>query len=174
MHILAGLIITAATIFWWISRASRGAGDVIDAAETVANLPRRYRHRKAVNKRGLKLVETPVEAATVLMLAISRMSDDRRLSETERAQIERELTDHMALEPDDADGLTRQMEMVHHDVTLPETTLFPMVDILKASIDREDARQLARMLGRVADTDGRTSEQTEFIRRYQERMGLLS
>lgn len=174
MHIIIGLLVTAATIFWWISRFSRNAGDVIDAAETVANMPRRLRHKKAVNRKGLKLVETPVEAATVLMLAISRMANDRRLSETERAQIETELVDHMALEGDQADGLIRQMEMVHHEVTLPETTLFPMVDILKASVDREDARQLARMLSRVADTDGRTAEQIEFIRRYQERMGLLT
>ena len=174
MHILAGLIITAATIIWWISRASRGAGDVIDVAETVANLPRRMRHRKAVNQSGLSLVRTPLEAATILMIAITRMADDRRLSDIERRQVAAELTGHMALEPDVADGVILQMEMIHTDVTLPESTLFPMVDILKDGIDRNDARALALMLGRVAGVTGPTAEQQNFIRRYQERMGLLT
>lgn len=174
MHILGGIIISAITIFWWISRASRGAGDEIDTAENLANLPRRYRHRKAVNRKGLALVDGPIEAATILMLSISRMGADRRLSDNERRAIERELSTHMALEADQADGLIRQMEIVQSEVTLPESALFPMVDILKSDINRDEARQLARMLNRMAEVDGRTPEQTEFIRRFQERMGLLT
>ena len=173
MHILALIIGTAVGLVIWLSRASRGASEVADAAQTIANIPRRRRHMKAVNTRGLGLVRSPVEAATVLMLSVSRMSDDRHLSDAERRMIERLLVTEMALEPDDADGLVLQMELVHDDVTLPETALFPMVDLLLDTIEKSDARRLAGMLNAVAEVHGKTHEQAEFIRRYRERMGLL-
>ena len=173
MHILALIIGTALGVIFWLTRASRGASEVADAAQTLANLPRRRRHAKAVNRRGLDLVESPMEAATVLMLAVSRMSEDRRLSTDERAEIESLLIREMTLERDDADGLVRQMDIAQTEVTLPESTLFPMVDILREAIDKSDARRLAAMLESVAAVHGQTPEQAEFIRRYSERMGLL-
>jgi len=172
MHIIVLIIGTALGVMFWLNRMGRGASEVIDVAENLANMPRRNRHKRAVNKRGLALVKTPVEAATVLMLSISRMSEDRRLSSRERARIERQLVLHMQMDADDADGLTRQMEMVHDDVTLPEATLFPMVDILLPVIDKDDARRLADMMNAVAEVHGKTQEQAEFVRRYRERMGL--
>lgn len=174
MHILVLIIGTALGVMFWLSRMGRGAGDIIDAAETLANMPRRNRHRRAVNRRGLSLIESPVEAATVLMLSISRMGEDRRLSSKERARVERQLVLHMDMEADDADGLTRQMEMVHDDITLPEATLFPMVDLLLPAIGKDDARRLADMMNAVAEVHGKTHEQAEFVRRYRERMGLGS
>lgn len=172
MHILVLIIGTALGVVFWLSRLSRGAGTVIGAAESLANMPRRNRHRRAVNRRGLTLIETPVEAATVLMLSISRMGEDRRLSSKERARIERQLVLHMQMEADDADGLIRQMEMVHDDITLPEAPLFPMVDILLPAIGKDDARRLADMMNAVAEVHGKTHEQAEFVRRFRNRMGL--
>lgn len=172
MHILALIIGTAVGLIFWLTRISRGASEVADAATTLANLPRRNRHRKAVNRRGLNLVETPVEAATILMLSISRMSTDRRLSESEREMIERQLVRNMHMDRDNAEGLTLQMEMVQSEVTLPESSLFPMVDILLPEIDKTDARRLADMMNAVAEVAGKTPEQAEFVRRYRERMGI--
>ncbi|GHA91900.1 hypothetical protein GCM10009069_13890 [Algimonas arctica] len=172
MHIIVLIIGTALGVMFWLNRMGRGAGEVIDAAQTLSNMPRRNRHRRAVNRRGMALVETPVEAATVLMLSISRMSEDRRLSSRERARIERQLVLHMQMEADDADGITRQMELVHDDIILPEATLFPMVDILLPAIGKDDARRLADMMNAVAEVHGKTHEQAEFVRRYRERMGL--
>ncbi len=173
MHILALIIGTAFGVLFWLNRASRGASEVADAAQTLANLPRRRRHAKAVNRRGLDLVEDPIEAATVLMLAVSRMSEDRRLSTDERAEIESLLIREMKLDRDDADGLVRQMDIAQSDVTLPESTLFPMVDILRDAIGKDDARRLAAMMETIAAVHGQTAEQAEFIRRYSDRMGLL-
>lgn len=172
MHILGLIIGTAIGLIFFLTRLGRGASTVIDAAQTLSNMPRRNRHRRAVNRRGLSLIKSPVEAATVLMLSISRMGEDRRLSSQERARIERQLVLHMQMDPDDADGITRQMEMVHDDVTLPEATLFPMVDILLPAITKDDARRLADMMNAVAEVHGKTHEQAEFVRRYRARMGL--
>ena len=173
MHILALLISAVVAGLLFMNRIGRGPNEVADAAQTIANIPRRNRHRRAVNRRGLALVETPTEAATVLMLSIARMGEERRLSKPEREMIERHLVRNMRLDRDDADGTVRQMELVHDDVVLPETALFPMVDILLDTIDKGDARRLVDMMYGVADVHGRTQEQVEFVRRYRERMNLI-
>ena len=173
MHILLLILGGIATAAIWIYRAGRVAPDVVDAAQTVANLPRRRRHARAVNRRGMDLVETPVEAATVLMLAVSRMGEDRRLVDAERNEIERLLVEEMQLHEQDADGMVLQMDIALSDLTLPESALFPMVDLLRDHVGRDDAARLATMLERVAAVQGTSPGQRELIRRYRERMGLL-
>ena len=173
MHII-GILIAIATLIFWVSRASRGVGDIADAANTVANLPRRRRFSKKYNKGGYDLVETPIEAANVLMIATARMSDEKRVTELVEAEIIQQLTTQMQLSGDDADGLYRQMHSLTYDITLPESALFPMVALLKNNIERDEARDLAQMLEDVANAGGpANTEQINFIRRFRERMGLL-
>ena len=80
----------------------------------------------------------------------------------------------MQLEKDDADGLYRQMNSLVYNIVLPENSLFPMVDLLKKNIDRSEAESLAQMMEAVAGSNVNiNAEQTEFIRRFRERMNLL-
>lgn len=173
MHILLGMLTLLGGVIFFLARLSRNASDIADGAQTLSNLPRRMRHAKAVNRNGLDLIETPLEAAIVLMIAITRMADDRRLSNSERAAVERELVTRMQLNQDQADGLIRQIDVLQSEVTLPENTLFPMVDILRDNIDIDDARGLAGMMERISTVEGPSAEQREFIRRYRDRMGLI-
>ncbi|WP_026942397.1 hypothetical protein [Hellea balneolensis] len=173
MHII-GILIAIASLIFWISRASRGVGDIADAANTVANLPRRRRFSKKYNQSGFDLVETPIEAATVMMISTARMSDKKRVTEDMEQEIISQLIKNMDLNLDDADGVYRQMHSLTYDITLPESALFPMVDILKNQINKEDAEGLVLMMDATARSEGViNSEQKEFIRRYRERMGLL-
>jgi len=173
MHII-GILITIATLIFWISRAAKGAGDIADAANTMANLPRRRRFSKKYNKSGYDLVETPVEAATVMMISAARMSHEKRVTGPAELEIIKQLRENMQLSSDDADGLYRQMHSLTYDITLPESALFPMVNILKSEIERDEAEGLALMMEAVARLNATANnEQSEFIRRFRERMGLL-
>ena len=173
MHII-GILVAIATLIYWVSRASRGVGDIADAANTVANLPRRRRFSKKYNQSGFDLVETPVEAATVMMISAARMSEDKRVTERAEQEIVKQLTQNMQLSQEDADSVYRQMHSLTYDITLPESALFPMSDILKSQIDRNEAEELAMMMEATARLDGTVNaEQGEFIRRFRERMGLL-
>lgn len=173
MHII-GILIAVASLIYWVSRASRGVGDIADAANTVANLPRRRRFSKKYNQSGFDLVETPIEAATVMMISAARMSEDKRVTERAEQEIVKQLTQNMQLSEDDADGVYRQMHSLTYDITLPESALFPMIDILKSQIDRDEAKELALMMEATARLNGTVNaEQGEFIRRFRERMGLL-
>lgn len=173
MHII-GIITTIAIAIFWISRAISSTRDITHSARGIKNLPRKRKFQKAYGKTGYDLVESPVEAATVLMISTARMDTLRGVSEAEIAAITLELENHMKLEAEEADSIYRQMRGLTQEITLPESALFPMIDILKSDIDREDAMQLAAMLERVASCEtSATPEQLEFIRRFKERMGLL-
>jgi len=173
MHII-GILIAIATLIYWVSRAARGVGDITDAANTVANLPRKRRFQKKYHQSGFDLVETPVEAATVLMISVARMNFEKRVTSPEASEIIRLLKTNMQMDTDDADGLYRQMDSLIYDIVLPESSLFPMIAILKDSVDRDEAFDLAEMLMTIANIDSEANaEQLEFIRRFRERMGLL-
>lgn len=173
MHII-GILTTIAIAIFWVSRAIRGSRDIADAARHFKNRPRQNKFRKLHGKSGYSLVETPVEAATILMIATARLDTLRGVSEAEIAAITLQLENHMQLDTETADGIYRQMYNLTQNITLPETALFPMVDILKTSIERDDAIELAQMMDRVANCETpATAEQKEFIRRFKERMNLI-
>ena len=173
MHII-GILTTIAIAVFWISRAIRGSRDIADAARSLRNRPRRDKFQKLHGKSGYDLVETPAEAATVLMITTARMDSLRGVSEAEIAAITLQLENYMQLSTDAADGMYRQMYNLTQNITLPETALFPMVDILKTSIERKEAFELAQMMEHVASCETpATAEQKEFIRRFKERLNLL-
>ena len=80
MHIILAIAGAIAGILFWMSRVSRSANEIADAANTIANIPRRRRFSKKYNKSGYQLIETSIEAATVLMIATARMSYDKRVT----------------------------------------------------------------------------------------------
>jgi len=174
MHIILVIAGAIAGVLFWMSRVSRSASEIADAANTLANIPRRRRFSIKFNKSGYDLVETPIEAATVMMIAAARMSHEKRVTKPAEIEIIRQLNENMQLSEDDADALYRQMHSLTYDITLPESALFPMVEILKKDIDRDEANSLALMMESVARLDTTANhEQSEFIRRFRERMGLL-
>ena len=51
------------------------------------------------------MVETPIEAATVLMIAAARMSEEKRVTDRAEQEIVKQLTQNMPLSNDDADSI---------------------------------------------------------------------
>ena len=180
MHILIIFLGILGTAFWWALRLSAHRKNIGDAANMARgaviqakNLPRQRRFRKAHNKGGFDLVETPTEAATVLMIMIARAGESRRIDETERDAMEALLTTNMHLSADDADGTIRQMDSLTHDIVLPESSLTPMTKVLRAFISREDASDLADMLLQVASADSAPDvNQKAFLRSFREGFDL--
>ena len=173
MHYIIATLAAIAALAYWFNRASRGANEIADAANTLQNLPRKMRYRQKAGKRGLDLVEDPVEAATVLMIAIARSDGAGRVSETQNEAIARQLQSHMQMDADIAEDMVLQMRSLTQYLTQPDSMLFPMVDILLTAISRDDARDLAAMMGHIAEIDNPANgDQISLIRRFEERMGL--
>ena len=137
------------------------------------NLPRQRRFKKAHNKAGFDLVETPVEAATVLMIMIARAGSSRRIDDKEREVIEAQLVANMHLSEDEADGTVRQWDGLTHDIVLPESAISPMSKVLRRFIGQDDAKDLADMLAQVAAADSDIDvNQTAFLRAFREGFDL--
>ncbi len=175
MHIIIVILGALATILFLLSRISRSASDLTETAQELSNLPRKLRHRRNAGKQGLDLIENPVEAATVLMISIARMDGIGRVSETQAEAIAVQLSDHMQLDPDDAGGFVVQLRSLTSYLKQADSALFPMVDLLRQKISKDEARDLVGMMAVIAEADGPTNdEQRNFIRRFEERMGLLN
>lgn len=180
MHILAIILGILGGTFWWIMRLSANRKNIGEAANMARgavleakNYPRKRRFRNAHNKAGFDLIETPIEAATVLMIMIARAGETRRMDAAEHAVIEAQLVTNMQLSDDDADGIIRQMDSLTHDIVLPESAITPMTKVLREHIDRGIAQDLAEMLVQVASTNSAPDiNQKEFIRRFREGFDL--
>ena len=180
MHILAIILGVLGAGFWWAMRLMAHRKNIGEAANMargaviqVKNLPRQRRFRKAHNKAGFDLVETPVEAATVLMIMIARAGSSRRIDDKEREVIEAQLVANMQLPADDADGMIRQWDGLTHDIILPESSITPMTKVLQEFIGRDDARDLADMLAQVSAAEGETDiNQKDFLRSFREGFDL--
>ena len=173
MHVIIGIVITIATLVFWLGRAARGAEDIASAVNTVTNLPRKRRFQKHARKSGFDLVTTPTEAATILMITIARISEDRRVTSTAEKEIQSQLRG-IGLSMSDADGIFRQMKSLMYDMVMPENSLFPMVKILQSSVDRSEAMDVADMMTEIAAINQKANtEQIQFIKRFRERMNLL-
>ncbi len=173
MHILFAVLGALATLLFLLSRIGKGASDLADTAQELSNLPRKLRHRRNAGKQGLDLIETPVEAATVLMIAVARMDGLGRVSDTQAERIAEQLSEHMQLSPEDAEGYVVQLRSLSGYLKQADSALFPMIDVLQKSVSKDEARELASMLVRTAETDDPpNNEQLGFVRRFEERMGL--
>lgn len=180
MHILALILGILGAGFWWAIRLSANRKNIGDAAHVARgaviqakNMPRQRRFRKAHNKAGFDLVETPVEAASVLMIMIARAGESRRIDDAERNIMEAQLVANMQLSADDADGIVRQMDSLTHDIVLPESSITPMTKVLREFVGREDARDLADMLAQVAAAeDAPNTNQKSFLRSFREGFDL--
>lgn len=180
MHFILGILGTAAAIIFFLSRLNTGAREIgkgaqnlADAANTLSNLPRKMRYRKESGKRDLDLVEGPVEAATVLMIAMARLDGMGQISDGQKTKISQQLVDHMQLPPEDAQDYIVQLGALTADLKQPDSALYPMVDLLRKSIERAEAQQLSIMMQVVGETDGPLNRDQEgLIRRFDERMGI--
>ena len=76
MHIILGILATVAALFFVFSRISRHAGDVVDDARGLANLPRKLKWQARQRRTSIRALEDPREAAVVLLLGIARTSGD--------------------------------------------------------------------------------------------------
>jgi len=173
MHIVIAVLIAVAGILFWLGRAAQGAREIADTAQEISNIPRKMRYRKKAGKRGLALIENPVEAATVLMISIARMENVGRVSDDQASGIATQLAAHMQLERADAEDMILQMRSLTQQLKQPSSTLYPMVDLLRDNIDRQDAQELSAMLQDIAVIDSPiNADQINFIRRFEERMGI--
>jgi len=173
MHVIISALTAAAILIWWLGRAAKNAHHITDAAQELSNLPRKLRHRKKAGKQGLALVENPVEAAAVLLIAIARMDDLGKVTDNQQSAIATVLKDRMDMSWGDADDMVIQMRSLSQYLNQAESALYPMVDLLRNKINQDEATELSSMMQEIAVTETPINlDQTQFIHSFEERMGI--
>ncbi|MBL4869768.1 MAG: hypothetical protein JKX72_02310 [Robiginitomaculum sp.] len=179
MHII-GIVIALATAVFWVGRAARSAKDIADMASTLKNMKRPNRFKTRSAKRDLSSIDEPMDAAVILMICVARLSSfgqmgEAQISDGAHAKITELLVGYMQVSKSEAGELLTQMLWTTSKATEPETILSPMTNIISKQINHKDASDLSTMLGDVANIDGiANSDQTVFITRFENRMGVTS
>lgn len=174
MHFIIAALGIAASLIFYFRVIRSGAQEIGDAAQTVANLPRKRRYQKAVRTSGYKLLESPLEAAVALMVSVANLGIPRSISEEERAAMREALTRDMEQSHHDADDVITQVEAMLYDKLHPQDAVAPCVRILFPALERTDARTLAATLDRIAAAGAPPQpDQIRMIANFRERMDLL-
>lgn len=173
MHFVIGILIAAASLVYWLGMASKGAREISSTASGLKNMPRKRRFQKKAAQSALELINDPVEAAIVSMIAVSRANDDGRVSEIESACIHDLLVENMQWTRDHAEDMLIQLKANTSQIVLHDTLMMAMIDVLRGTVDAAEAADLASMLEMVAQSDGPMNpDQKEMIHRFKERLGV--
>ena len=173
MHYLIGTLIAFASLVYWMGQASKGAREISSIASGIKNMPRRRKFQKEASRTALELIDDPVEAAVIAMIAVARSDGDKRVSFYEADVIKHLLEQNMELRASHAEDILIQMKAITSQIVLQETLMMAMVDVLRGNIEADEAAGLADMMNEVAKAGGPIShDQSELIRRFKERMGV--
>lgn len=155
MSILMGLLSIVggiALLMWRLSIAMRAARDIGDAAQTVANLPRKMRFQSKAGKQGLMLVTDPREAATVLMLCVARAAGE--VTASQKLVIRQQIVRRFDLDEKTADELLTHVTWLSKDAPDPFSPIPRMVKLLHKTVSTKELLELEDMLHAVARADG--------------------
>lgn len=160
MHIVLfvlGIVMAIGAWSWRAQMAARGVRGAVDAAKTVANLPRRLSFMRKTGKTGLGLVEDPRDAAAILLIEIARA--DGEITTSQRSEILRQLSSTMGLSDTDAEETFVNASWLARDVPPPQTVFAKLSTLIKSSnlIREKELHQLDEMLVTVATVDSEIS-----------------
>ncbi|MEL7546907.1 MAG: hypothetical protein AAGJ84_09670 [Pseudomonadota bacterium] len=176
MHILIALfgLLTALAVWYWrlkmIGDVARGS---VEAAKTVANLPRRLAFKRKSGKKGLQIVDDPREAATILMLQVAQT--DGVLSEKQKASIQNEIVDNFKFTETEADELIEHALWISADAGKPHATVSRMTDFVQHApgLGPKEIVDLDSMLVSVSEAEGSPdSAQLDLLALFRRKAGL--
>ncbi len=174
MHILLallGALGAIAALIWRLRMMGEAAREVADAAETVANMPRRMRFQSRAKNGGMHAVDDPREAAAVLMALFGRV--DGELSTAAKTAIAEHAAQRFELSEEDADALATQAAWLTRDAANADAVVDRMVALLQRTVTETELIELEDMLKAVGRVTGEpTAEQSALLERYRRKAQL--
>lgn len=176
MHIIAAIVVIVSAILVWqwrVQRAAELARELDGAVRTAANLPRRFAFKRRTGKKGLALVDEPMEAAAVLMVELARA--DGLLSRDSREVIETLTREEFQLEAEDADALIAHAQWLVREGPISDAIFRRMSRFLldHRAMTAKEIVDLDGMLVAVSEADGLPSaEQLSLLQVFRDTVGL--
>lgn len=178
MHILIAVFTAIAALAGWYLRLKAigsAARDVSKLAKRVRNAPRKMTFTHRANKIGLKGVEDPMEAGSILMVLMAGVRTNAALAAPYRDAIEAEMQTVFELDSEQVDDLITHAVWMVRDVELVSGVFIRMIDVIRRTpgIGAPELVDLYEMLQRVGDAGGETSsEQDHMLGLYRNKTGM--
>lgn len=176
MHILIaviGLLTALAVWYWRLKMLGEVASKGMDAAETLANLPRRLAFKRKSGKSGLQIVDDPREAATILMLQVAQ--GQGALTEKQKATIQSEIVNNFQFSETDAEELIEHALWISAEAGKPHATVSRMTDFVQHApgLGPKEIVDLDSMLVTVSEAEGSpNAAQLDLLALFRRKAGL--
>lgn len=172
MHIILAILGglgAVGVILWRISIGLQAAREIGDAAQGVANLPRKMRFESRARRQGVANITDPREAATYLMLAVARAAGE--VTASQKAAARDQIARRFEMCESDADELLTHVAWMTSQTALADSAVDRMTRLLSERLTPKEAAELEAMLEAVASADGAPSAgQLEVIERVRARL----
>ena len=152
MHIILGVLGAVVAAILIFNAISRNAGDVVDNARGLANLPRRLRWQARQRKLSIRTLEDPQEAAVVLLLGIARASGD--ISSAQKERIADFAVREFGTPRDEALDMILLANFMLRDVFDVADELRGILAPLEKHLGMDERRRLVDAARSVAEADG--------------------
>lgn len=167
LGVLAGLGVW----LWRIQQASHAAREIADAAEGLANLPRKMRFKYKAGKQGVDFIEDPREAAAALIYGAARCGGE--LSGEQKAAIEADIITLFDIDEEFAQELLARAAWHVSTLNDPLNAVNKLTDKLTQSVDKAALSELAGLINAaIARTANTQPDQTLFLDKFKRRSGL--
>ena len=170
MHII-GILTSLAFLVYWISRAAGSA----QQSGIFAGWHRRKRwdYSNVNAKSEFDALETNLDAAVVLLVAIGRESVSGAMPQSVKQKIVSILHNEMQVDTKEALAKIKSSEHLIRNIVQADSVVLPASKILYNKITREDSRQLLSMLEDVLKLDANPArDKLLLISSYKQRMGF--
>ena len=152
MHIILGILGAIVAIIIAFNYLSRNAGETVDNARSLANLPRRLRWQARQRRLTIRALEDPREAATVLLLGIARASGD--ISSAQKQAITVFARTEFGMPQTEAQDLVLLANFMLRDVFDFDQEVRHVLAPIENHTGPEERRRLIDAARRIASVDG--------------------
>ena len=173
--VILGVITTISVWYWRLQMLSRAAKGGLDAAKTVANLPRKMAFKHQAGKQALSIIDDPREAAAVMMMEIAQARG--ALTQNQTDMMRSEIMRHFQYSADDADALIAHAGWLGRDAPAPHNVMARMSNLVlkSSSLGPKELVDLDSMLVAVSEAEGTPlPEQLSLLQIYRDKTGLLT
>lgn len=173
--VILGVITTISVWYWRLQMLSRAAKGGLDAAKTVANLPRKMGFKHQAGKPALSIIDDPREAAAVMMLEIAQARG--ALTQNQTDMMRSEIIRHFQYSADDADALIAHAGWLGRDAPAPHNVMARMSNLVlkSSSLGPKELVDLDSMLVAVSEAEGTPlPAQLSLLQIYRDKTGLLT
>lgn len=169
---IIGLLGGIGALIWRIQQASQAAREIADAAEGVANLPRKMRFKHKAGKQGVDVIEDPREAAAALIYGAAKCAGE--VSAEQKAAIEADMVKLFEIDEDFAHELLALASWHLSVLNDPLNGVTKLTDKLIKSVDKNALSDLADLIAAAIEhTPDQVPDQRLYLDKFRRRAGLI-